>query len=253
MRRAMPWRYLPWIARDYFLWGGVATAVIMIFIALGFMELLIAEGMRFDAAHPLRAASPATVRRVEASLILILTTAGPLIAMFGVASRDRTLGYFRLLFARPLNAPLYYAIVFAVNGLGFMLVGVVLQAAFSLFVVGVPIRFLAVMGLSYLFYGGIMFLISALWRYEVLSILAIYLAAATSWDLMTTNSSLGWLTRVRWLLELLPPVHLHDNLIVAAASGRFTWTPVAWWGIYGLACFGLGLLTIRYRQFAKGT
>jgi hypothetical protein len=253
MNAPRQWRYLPWLARDYFLWGGVATVVIMLFAGFIAVEPLAGLGAVKNPAHPLRALPPELMHRIEAQLLVMFGVIGPLVATRGVISQDRTLGYFRLLFARPLNGPLYYGVVFVINGLGVLVVGALLHATFSFFVGSMAWpRFLGAVALSYVFVGGIIFLLSSLWRHDLLSFIGVYASAALAWDVLTSTGAKGWIGKVPWLVEALPPVHIQSHISTIMVRGMpIEWSGVAWIGLYGLGCFALGLLLIRNRQLAK--
>lgn len=242
-------RYVGWLARDYFLWAGVGTIVIMVFIGA-----FLTEGLRYVAAngpHPTVGLNARQLKSIEANLLGLLSIVGPIVATLGIVSTDRRMGYFRLLFSRPVSGSRYYIATFIVNGLGFMVVSAVLWAVFSVMVVPAPsLRFLPMMGLSYLVVGGVVFFWSTIWRYDLLVALATLLAAATAWDVLSSDGPKGWLGHVRPLVALLPPVHRLSALVASVVSdAAITWAWV-WWTLgYGVAVVVLALAILRRRQF----
>ena len=241
-------RYAPWMARDYMFWSGVATYVLV----FGFGWLWW-QGMSVALS---RMADPALISRAIHSLARELTTIlallGPLIATAAMVSSDRHHGYYRFLFSRPVHPPRYYATIFGVNGLGFLLIAGLLWTTFILAISPMrPIGFLPMMALSYLFVGGILFLVSVLVRFDLLLGILLYTVSAVAWG--SLDGGVEWVKRVRALVWLLPPVSHHHRLLASLTMPEVvvSWKAVAWVAGYGLACFALGLLLLRRRGFAE--
>lgn len=243
-RRARLLEYAPWILRDYATNQGPSTAIVVLLIA--FLTLLPAiqgisgEPVRFGDVPAVLAA--AMLRAIVPPLVFL----GTFFATNGIIANDRKLGFYRFIFAKPVSPPRYYALTFAVYGVGLLAVSLAFLALWSVAVRPMfPVEFLGVVVLMYLAYGGIGFLLSAAWRFDWLSLVTVLLIANVGWSIWGTES--GW---KYWLLHLLPPVHRAADIyaLVAAQGERgIPWGSIVWLGGYGLACFVLGLVVVRKR------
>lgn len=240
-----------WFARDYVFWGAFATTLIVVFAALALAERLMFSGPFADPLKPLAGVAPAAIRRYGVQLATLLSLIGPAIATAGIVSQDTWEGRYRLLFVRPVSRSTYYAVSFATRGAAFVLVSLLLAIAFSIVVAPVAlIRFTAVMVLSYLFVGGIGFVISSTYRYDWLAFVLVYLVSALGWDVLELTGPVGWVEHARWVLRLLPPLPLQSTLVSYAFSTRSPpLSTVLWLGAYGAASICAALLLARRRQF----
>lgn len=239
-RRAKLARYVPWMARDYFMNQGPATAIVLLLI--GFLAL---QGV-IKTGTDLSNIPPALIRGMLSSLLGALSFLGAFFATNGIVSNDRKLGHYKFLFSKPVRPSTYYALTFVVYGVGLLVVTAVLLGLWS-WVVGwkyEPGVFLVV-AIMYLAYGGIGFLLSAAWRFDWLSLVTVMFVANVGWSLWQDETGPRY-----WLLHLLPPVHKADSVYQLALhypGQSVEWGSIAWLGGYGLACFLLGMLVIRKR------
>jgi hypothetical protein len=240
-RRAKLAEYVPWIARDYLTNQGPSTAIIIVLLALFEAQMFhVGTGTRLSQMPQDIAA------RLLRGLVSVLAFLGTFFATNGIVSNDRKLGHYRFLFAKPVSAPWYYATVFAVYGVGLLVVVLVLLGVWAVAVRPMfPIEAFAAVVVLYVAYGGIGFLLSASWRYDWLSLVTVLLVARLLWTLW------GNATGIRhWLLYLLPPIHRADNvaeIVMRAAKTPVPWSLIAWLAGYGLVCFALGLFVLRKR------
>lgn len=243
-RRAQLARYVPWLARDYFANQGPATAIVLLLIGFLSLQGIISAGMA------LRDAPPALVTQIFRQLMGTLAFLGAFFGTNGIVSNDRKLGYYKFLFSKPVAPPSYYAVTFAVHGVGLLVVTAVLLAIWTLVV---PARYsvglFAVIALMYVAYGGIGFLLSAAWRFDWLSLVTVLFVANVGWSLWQQETGIRY-----WLLHVLPPVHKADSvyrLALAAPGDPVAWGGIAWLAGYGFACFLLGMLVIRKRSLGS--
>lgn len=243
-RRARLVEYAPWMFRDYMTNQGPSTAIVVLLI--GFMTLLpLLQGV---VGEPMRMGS--VPERVAASMlraiIPYLVFLGTFFATNGIIANDRKFGYYRFLFAKPVRPPLYYALTFAVYGVGLLLVSTALMGIWSLTVRPMfPIELLLVVALMYLAYGGIGFLLSAAWRFDWLSLVTVLLVSNVAWAVWGNASGIRY-----YLLHLLPPVHRTGEIYALVSNDevrQLPWESIAWLGGYGLACFLLGMVVVRKR------
>ena len=248
-RRANLLRYSAWQLLDYLLPAGVTTGGLVALLTWGvvhqvrFMEKLATQ-------RPGLMRMPADVwGQSLPPLLYILIFLGTLLASHGIVSEGRRLGYYRFLFAKPLNPVRFYGQTFAVNGLGFVGLSVVLIALFSYAIH--PIwswQFVTALAVAYLAFAGIGFLLSVLTRGDgavlIVGLLVTYMLGM-SWE-----TSTGWR---QWVLEALPPVSRTSDLVKLAFGTltTFPWHSVLWLAGYGAGCFVLGLIVLRRRSFGE--
>lgn len=242
-RRARIIEYVPWLARDYLFNQGIATAIVGVLIGIMVIVPGVAAtlgGIRFGQV-PLELANQ--MLRVVANAIVFI---GVLFATNGIVANDRKLGYYRFMFAKPVSPTRYYATVFAVNGIGLLIVTVALLGVWYVAVRPMfPVRLLLVVAIMYLAYGSLGFLLSAAWRFDWLSLVSVMLVANVGWSVWGTARGIR-----HWVLHVLPPVHRSNdiyNLSVAEFSTTTPWGSIAWLLGYGAVCFIAALLVIRRR------
>ena len=247
-RRARLGRYLLWQLRDYLRNQGPATVLVVALYAY----LTIAP-LRYAAESEVgvrRAASlpHEVVQQVFAALLGSFLLLGTLFATNGIVANDRKMGFYRFLFSKPVSAPRYYANAFLANGMGVVLVSLVLLGAFALFVRPLfPPSYVPVVAAMYLAYGGVGFLLSTIWRFDWLSLVTVAILANFGWQMWGSDRGIRG-----WLVHLLPPTHKATELyaFVAGASDAFPWSSLVWLTGYGLSCFVLGLWVLRVRPLA---
>jgi ABC-type transport system involved in multi-copper enzyme maturation permease subunit len=176
-----------------------------------------------------------------------------LIATHGIVARDRERGYYRFLFAKPVEMTAYYATAFAIAGAGVLAAATGLLALTAVvFARAVPVMPLAVVGAEFILLGGTVFLLSVLWRYD-------FVLAALSWPVAALAASqahdrrpgaFGWFG----VLEpVLPPLSRFGRFVAALSGPQLVQPldPVFVLG-YGALCFGAGLYLLRRRAGARG-
>ncbi len=241
--RARLGRYAIWHLYDYLRDKGVATVITVGLI--GYLnQLPLTRARDFGVAPTLidQLGDQAFVASMR-----YLAFLGVLFATNGLVADDRKYGYYRLLFAKPVNVVRYYAAKFLVYGVGFLVIAAALLGVYA----GViepffPAAFLPTLALIYLALGGIGFLLSAAFRFDWLSLAVVIGGSEVLWLLFRDSG--GWRAA---LLKLLPPVHLLDGVYQAVRDYRSL--PVgdlAWLVGYGLGCLVLGLIVVRKRALA---
>ena len=244
-RRARLGRYLLWQLRDYLLNQGPATALVLALYAYLTIAPLRAAAGRAGAFVQL---PPEATQQILAGLLESFLLLGTLFATNGIVATDRKAGFFRFLFAKPVSAPRYYANAFAANGLGLVLVGLVLLAAYALFIDTIfPPTFVPIVVAMYVAYGGVGFLLSTIWRFDWLSLVSVALLANFGWQMWGDDMGIRG-----WLVHLLPPTHKAGEVFayVAGTVDVFPVRSLVWLTGYGLACFLLGLWVLRVRPLA---
>jgi hypothetical protein len=231
-------RYALWQFRDFGRERGIAL------ILVGFLIGLAVVG-------PMRAMGRPIDQRMASMLLTAAVTQVAFIAAFialnGIVSNDRKLGYFRFLFSKPVSIPAFYSQLFVIYFIGYLVVCALLLGAFSIFAHPVsPLAPLAYCALTFLSLGGIAFLISTLFRVDWPVLAAIFLGSAILHGMWRYEE--GWR---RLVLYVLPPLYrlpqiLPDMVDRGTADSR----DVAWLLGYSAVCFAVGLIVLRRRPFA---
>ena len=255
----MGW-YALWQARDYFLDRGIPTAIVG--LLLGYItaaetlqrihvtmetmpQRVIAKYGSLEAARLplLKQASESFLSNILGSIVFI----GVLLAINGIIASDRSKGYYRFLFAKPVSPVRYYGQAFVVHWVGFVVTLSLLALLYGVMVYPIlSFQFLGVTTAMFLMYGGVMFLLSASMRGDWL-VLALFTAMSTAlWSWFGQSPSI-----FSGLLYLLPPLHRTPELYGAVAAG----SPVnrgllSWLAAYGALCVAAALLVVRHRRMA---
>lgn len=246
-RAARMGRYTLWQLRDYMMNQGPST-VLIIGLA-GYLYVMPALAAAGSGYH-LHTLPLPIARKVFEELSGYLAFLGSLFATNGIVANDRKFGFFRFYFAKPVGPPRFYANAFATSGFGLLTVSLALWALYAAIVRPVgDARWPLVIAAMYLAYGGIGFFLSAISRFDWLSLLSVVFAAQIGWTFWGNAGGVRG-----WLVRLLPPVHRAGELYSAVATGTpLPWPLLAWLSGYGAACFVLGLLVLRKRPLASGT
>jgi len=254
-------RYALWQARDYLFERGLPTLIVIglsgfVFGALPLRELRSVGTDRIprrliEKHGSVEAAVDAMVAQGGLGFLGAFLGAavflGALFAMNGLVSNDRKNGFYKFLFAKPLTPERYYGQAFIINGVGFMLVALLLAQIWNSFVIrAVTSDMMIVVGLLYLCYAGIAFLLTAAARWDWLSLVVVAVVSTELWERYGASTHpLGK------LVYLLPPL-TRTNGIYAAATQHLPlpWKTLAWLAGYGIACFLATLVVLRHRRLA---
>jgi hypothetical protein len=263
-RRTQLARYALWQLRDYsvmrglptFLISGMFGAVTLVPMVRGIarqmantpataMAKLVARHGSTDAVRDwlLHDLSKGFLRGYIGSVVFL----GALFAMNGLVSNDRKLGYYRFLFSKPVAPTRYYGQAFLVHWAGFLVVATLLAAIYSLYAVNILTpTFIAALGLVYLMYAGVAFLMTVVVRWDWLGLAGTMIAAQVLWGAFGESDSV-----FARLLYLLPPIHRTGDVYTAIIMGTaMPMRTLAWLVGYGVAAFAAGLLALRVQRLA---
>jgi hypothetical protein len=170
-----------------------------------------------------------------------------LIALNGIVSIDRKMGYYRFLFSKPVSAVAYYAQLFFVYMVGVLVAMLLLAAVLHTVVPTFKIvNFLVYAAIIYIAMGGIGFFLSVATRFDWLTLAAVWLGSRIVRDFY--GSRPGWMSKAA---ELLPPVHkLNDVSMSIITSGTADASDVVWLLGYGALFFALGLFLLHRGSLA---
>lgn len=242
MSRARLARYSLWQFRDFAIDRGIA---IMIIGLLWGYTLIAPLRAAMGAAFQIDPRSPAwpLVITVTSSVVSLAV----LIALNGIVSTDRKMGYYRFLFSKPVSAAGYYAQLFFVYMAGVLVAMLLLSGVLHTIVPAFKIvNFLAYAAIIYIAMGGIGFFVSVATRFDWVTLAAIWLGSRIVRDFYGAKP--GWKSKT---VELLPPVHkLNDVSMSIITSGTAHTSDVLWLLGYGALFFALGLLLLHRGSLA---
>ncbi len=178
--------------------------------------------------------------RLAASTAIIFA----LVSLNALVSGDRTKGYFRFLFAKPVSPAAFYTQQFGVWFAGLLLIVSVLIGVFAVTTGPVsPWPILWYVALVYLGFGGVAFFISTVTRRD-------WLVLVGFWTLSQILVSLYEDSWIENLFFILPPVqHLENASKALLRQGLVGASDVAWILGYSAIFFGLGLFVLHRRPF----
>ncbi len=235
-------RYSLWQFRDFAVERGVAILII------GFLwGYVLIEPLRRTMGPAWNGPQGATVFGIALQVASAIVSVSVLIALNGIVSTDRKLGYYRFLFSKPVNPVLYYAQLFFVYMAGVVASMLVLSSLLRtvLPTFSIP-HFLLYTVLVYVAMGGIGFFLSVATRYDWLSLAAVWLGARMLRSLYGPRND--WRSKV---VEVLPPVHKLDEVANSLiGTGTAHTTDVLWLFGYGALFFALGLVALRWGSLA---
>jgi hypothetical protein len=242
MNRGRLGKYSLWQFRDFVIDRGIAILI----IGLLWGYALIA---------PFRAARGSQIQLNASSpiwpLLITLTSSvvsiSVLIAVNGIVSTDRKLGYYRFLFSKPVSVVAYYVQLCFVHMVGVVAAMLVLSVILRTIVPDFSIvNYLLYTVLIFVGMGGIGFFISVATRFDWVSLAAVWLGSRALRDFYGAKPGLPGR-----LVQVLPPVHKLDALANSLiTNGSAPSSDVIWLLAYGSLFFVLGLVLLRQRSLA---
>jgi hypothetical protein len=234
-------RYSLWQFRDFAIDRGIAILLIGFLWGYAFISPLRST----MALQMTNQASPVWTFTLQIASAIV--SVAVLIAVNGIVSMDRKMGYYRFLFSKPVNPILYYAQLFFVYMAGVMasmfVLSRLLQTILPTFSI---VNYLLYSALIYIAMGGIGFFLSVATRYDWLSLAAVWLGARILRTMYGPGND--WRSKA---VELLPPVHKLDELANSLiGTGTAHASDILWLLGYGALFFALGLLILRTGSLA---
>ena len=247
-------RYALWQFGDFGF--NIAIITIILFALLGaiFIMKLNAQAAYFASQ---KMTMPAGAKLQSFTMLLsMFTYVAPFIAMSGVVASDRTSGYTRFLFAKPVSPVRFYAQSVLVRLIGCVLVGCALLLFWGRYYPpGFSLRFVVDLIGAFFAIGGIIFLLSVVTRYDGLIAIGFVLASFVIWE------EWGQATGIRHAVTyLVPPIGklsaTHAWFLGLSDLGSIVAVPFPtkwflWTSGYGLACLVLGLVLLRRVSLTK--
>jgi hypothetical protein len=242
MSRARLARYSLWQFRDFAIERGIA--IVIIGFLLGYMTF---EPMRRTMGAAFSAGPASPTWPLVISVVSSVVSLAVLIALNGIVSTDRKMGYYRFLFSKPVSPVAYYAQLFFVYMAGvlvtMLMLSGVLYAVIPTFKI---LNFLIYAAIIYIAMGGIGFFVSVATRFDWVTLAAIWIGSRILRDVYGPKP--GWQSKA---VEVLPPVHKLSTVAQSLiTSGTADKSDVLWLLGYGALFFALGLFLLRRGSLA---
>jgi hypothetical protein len=231
-------KYALWQFRDFAMDKGIA--ILIIGALMGFVHLL---PVRLSAT-PL---PPDLITRLVTTLARGLILIWVFIALNGIISTDRKMGYYRFLFSKPVSPVRYYGQLYFIHLIGLLSALLVLSGAFFVFAGKFSVWNLVMYtALIYVAMGGIGFFLSAATTHDWVALAAVWLGSGILRAMYGNGTD--WRSTA---VELLPPVHRVDAVATTLISaGTASLDDVFWLAGYGALFFVLGLFLVHRRPLA---
>jgi hypothetical protein len=231
-------RYALWQMRDF--GRDRAIALLIIGVALGFAIVAPVRMMHV-------AVTELTAKQLIAASLQQVVYICAFIALNGIVSNDRKLGYYRFLFSKPVSIPAYYAQQFVIYLVGFLAVMAILLGLFAFFIYPLsPVAPLTYSAIVFLSLGGVAFFISTLFRFDwpiLAGVLAVSLFTNGIW-----GDSEGWRHMV---VAVLPPFNKLSGMLPSLIDqGTVDTNNLLWLLGYNLLFFLAGIFVLRRRPFS---
>jgi hypothetical protein len=179
-------------------------------------------------------------------------TLAPFIGVARLVADDRSNGYFRFFFSKPVSITRFYLQQWFLVGAGFVAITGLLALWLQAGTASLPIAAaMEVMGLHWILVGGIGFALTALTNHDAVILVLTYVVSALLHALKDTPRSPlpEWL---RQATRLLPPTHKLGYIQDFAFANGALPMPHVWHVLgYGAACVAVGIVVLRRGSYAQ--
>ena len=182
----------------------------------------------------------------------VFITLGAFLGVARLVTDDRSNGYFRLLFSKPVSIERFYVQQWVLYGAGFVLIGGLLGAWFQAGTIALPVReLMVVMGLTWILVGGIGFFLTVTTNSDAAVLVVVYVLSNVLHTLKDTPRSPLW-PWLRQVTRFLPPTHKLDYVRDQLYAGQpMPWAHATHVIVYGALAFVLALVVLRRSSFAR--
>ena len=182
----------------------------------------------------------------------VFITVGSFLGIARIVADDRSNGYFRFLFSKPVSIERFYVQQWLLYGTGFVAIAGALGFWFQTATTTLPVRgLMVVMGLTWIVVGGVGFFLSAVTNSDAAVLVVAYVVSTVLHTLKDAPNSPMW-PWLRQLTRLAMPVHKLDFVREQLyAGGAVPWMHVAHVAGYGAVAFILALAVLRRSSFAR--
>lgn len=182
----------------------------------------------------------------------IFITLGSFMGVARLVADDRSNGFFRFYFSKPISIERYYVQQWLLSGIGLMVLTGLLGLWFQAGTGELPVRAaVIVMGLTWLLIGGLGFAVTAATNSDAAVIVFGYVVTTVLHGLKSMPDTPMW-PWLKQVTRLTPPLHKLDYIRDQLYMGN----PVPWthvWHVagYGALGFVLAIVILRRTSFAR--
>ena len=237
--------------KDYFTGRAMVGVLATAAIAWGYAFRRGLTVSMFDSSGGLEAREQ--LQQAFEFVLAVFAFAAAVLAAQGLVARDRSRGYDRAMFSRPVSPARYYLQSFVLAGLGSTILGAIAAQLYAATVHPVSVVGVALyVALVWLAMGSLAFLLSTVTRLHVV-VLGCVIGAAFALDAFVGTLATGGGRSVLELAQyVLPPAHVLVALRGPFARGlMIDPRSVAWPLAFGTACLLVSLLMLRRRPFGS--
>lgn len=229
-----------------------ASLPIGIALLFGFMIWWPTESRQGHAFWTKPPWGPQQTMQLYTMLLSFYLALGAFLGAARIVPEERSNGYFRFIFSKPVSLTGFYTQQWLVHGLAFSGLAAGLAWLISVATAPVPIFGAFVAGaLTWILIGGVGFLLGAITNFDALLLLLVWVGSQVLHAIKKDAGDKIW----PWLREFTraaPPTHklsyLHDVLY----EGSPMHWPNFWFVVaYGLAAFALGLVVLRRTSLSR--
>ncbi|MCC7195372.1 MAG: hypothetical protein IT356_07445 [Gemmatimonadaceae bacterium] len=239
--------YLAFQAKDFLLLrASLPTAVVVMFAWMMIATVqLPADGWESPQGRMI-------ARQVFDMLSTMFVLAGAFLGVARIVSDDRSNGYYRFLFSKPVSMCAFYMQQWIVNGVGLVVLIGLLASLFGALTVPVPVgAAMQVMAVTWVLVGGVGFALSVGTNYDVPVLVVSYVGSSVLHSLKDSPGS-AMAPWMRQIVRVTMPVQHVDHVRAALFAGNPL--PLAHAGIavaYGALFVVAAVVLMRRVSFAR--
>lgn len=228
-------RYAGWMARDVAR-AQLLRAWVVAGLLIGLALLINGDGMGEERA-----------RRMASSLVTNLDWLVITLAVAGIVATDRTQGYQRLYFARPVRPAAFYLLKWLIAGAGVLLLPLIVTGAVyaRTGVLALDAGVVAELALMYLMLGGLVFLLSTITRLDAIVAVAVLVTQVSLAEAMKRDAVTNPI--IRAVAHALPPFSALTPAGLPLAG------PLLHVVVYGVALVAGALAVVSLAPMSRGS
>jgi hypothetical protein len=200
--------------RDFLLLrAGLPTGLVIFFLWM----IIKTDGSRVDFSTPQGARFAMQIFTTFAPVFINLAA---FLGVTRLVTDDRSNGYFRFLFSKPVSIERFYVQQWVMHGAIFIALSGFLTWWLQIYTAPVPVRdVMIVMGLYWVLIGGIGFALTAATNVDALLLIMVWVASTVMHALKDAPNSpmWGWMKQVT---RLMPPTHKLDFIKAEIYAGN---------------------------------
>ncbi len=232
--------------RDFlFLRAALPAGLVIFFIWM----IVKTDGSRYDFATP---EGGRFAKNLFTTFAPVFVNLAAFLGVTRLVTDDRSNGYFRFLFSKPVNIERFYVQQWVMHGVVYVAIVGALTWWLQLYTAPIPVlEVMIVMGLFWVLFGGIGFALTAATNFDALLLVAVWVASTVMHSLKDAPNSpmWGWMQQVT---RLMPPTHKLDYIKAELYAGNpMPMTHLTHVLAYGAIGFAVAVVLLRRTSLAR--